>query len=124
MYGVGNMVPDLDTMRGGNSDWQLLGYSYDQGLLRVKVQRLMDTGDEWDIVFNHSDMKVSYAFANTTDGGLGYHKTNRGVLLLELSQGSTYGNLGVWGNFVYRGHTVLNFVLWGVLSDIGILFAR
>ena len=55
----------------------------------MKVQRLMDTGDEWDVVFNYSDMKVSYAFANTTDGGLGYHKTNRGVLLLELSKDST-----------------------------------
>jgi len=28
MYGVGNMIPDLDTMRGGTDDWNILGYNY------------------------------------------------------------------------------------------------
>lgn len=28
MYAIGNVIPDLDTMRGGTDDWNLLGYSY------------------------------------------------------------------------------------------------
>jgi hypothetical protein len=69
-------------------------------------------------------MRVAYAFGNFTSGRLLYHKANRGVVLLELSSNDTRNLLTDWGNFVIRGHTILLFVFWGVVSDIGIFFAR
>ena len=69
------MVPDLDTMRGGTSDWLLVGYSYtsSSNMIKAKARRLLNTGDINDEIFNKVDMRVSYAFANNTGGVLSYH---------------------------------------------------
>lgn len=87
MLGVGNMIPDEDEMRGGQNDWTVIGYQYNNAtnIIQTKVRRKLTTADSFDYVFDRQDLKIAYAFGNNTEGKLRYHRANRGVVTLELS---------------------------------------
>ena len=69
MYGVGNVVPNYDRMYGGQNDWILLGYNYNNqsNIITAKAQRKLNTNDPKDYLFNKTNLLVSYAFGNNTN---------------------------------------------------------
>lgn len=108
-YGVGYKRPMRDEELGGKEDWEMREVNLTIGEAKIRVKRLLKTGDPYDVVIRKAPMNISYAYS--TDPGFEYHYDGAGMVevdlasmvvakpKLELSQWSAHGDwmLALWG---------------------------
>ena len=91
LYSSKNARPPEDSTIGGTADYQLLDFYVGDGKSQVLFTRPLDTGDQWDYVFDpiktRPSIVMSWAWANKGKYRMTYHQENAGTVISTMYNG-------------------------------------
>eukprot|EP01112_Ceratiomyxa_fruticulosa_P012085 TRINITY_DN3329_c0_g1_i1.p1 TRINITY_DN3329_c0_g1~~TRINITY_DN3329_c0_g1_i1.p1 ORF type:complete len:400 (+),score=44.87 TRINITY_DN3329_c0_g1_i1:262-1461(+) len=111
--------PQDDTLQGGQSNILTVSGTQANGVTKINITRLLDTGDSKDLAITSEDMNVLYAFNANTDEVTSRHTTN-GATVLQMFSGASKGSKA--NLKLFHGITML--LSWGFLVVQGTFIAR
>ena len=115
-WSTSGMRPKLDTALGGTNDIVQLGYSIEGTTNIVKLNRKLNTGDQYDHVIVNGTNPMIWAFSDS-EKNLSMHSDYASVNAQLVS-----GGAAIQTDYLAIIHALANYVMWGMLVDIGLIF--
>jgi len=115
----GNNGPILDTVgfngRKGSNSWTLVSFSENDSGTNVTLSRALNTTDEFDMVLENKEIRVIWAYHNTSDTPSMHHSV-RGSALINLLGG--HGGDGGSANLRFGLGTMIAAVAVAVFKSV------
>jgi len=127
LFATGYAQPPTDESLGGTSDYNLIEYYATADRTQVVFDRLWDTSDRFDYVFDKDSaisdgIALNWAWLNSGEHALDYHGGNAGVI--EFKMDDSNASPLTFTDWAYYIHKFGLLFCWIILLEIAVQYGR